>query len=218
MPLNTRERKSRNPNRGNPTEVAQPKAPNWPPLTPLIPTENLTMEPLLPDQVFIIPNFFTSSLCQKYVSFLSTLPLVTTPAKPKNGDAVRVNDRFEVNDAGFAERLWLETGLKEIMSGHADDRKDSSKTGWSSQECWGGEVCGLNPRIRVYRYVNGQFFAQHCRFNTWTFPFFFALSRSYFPTLLFMNPITCSVLALLPSLLPLVSQNASIILECLISS
>lgn len=27
---------------------------------------------------------------------------------------------------------------------------------------WGGEVCGLNPRIRVYRYGKGQFFGQHC--------------------------------------------------------
>jgi hypothetical protein len=26
----------------------------------------------------------------------------------------------------------------------------------------GGEVVGLNPKIRIYRYTKGQFFDQHC--------------------------------------------------------
>lgn len=28
----------------------------------------------------------------------------------------------------------------------------------------GGEVVGLNPSIRIYRYTKGQFFDQHCKF------------------------------------------------------
>lgn len=28
----------------------------------------------------------------------------------------------------------------------------------------GGDVVGLNPSIRIYRYSKGQFFDRHCRF------------------------------------------------------
>src|SRR5882762_3505685 len=54
--------------------------PNWPPLRPLIPASDLSLEPLLDDQSYLIRSFFTSSLCKTYVSFLSSLPLITTTA------------------------------------------------------------------------------------------------------------------------------------------
>ncbi|KAK2858552.1 hypothetical protein FQN49_004623, partial [Arthroderma sp. PD_2] len=59
---------------------------------------------------------------------------------------LRVNDRFQVDDASFAERLWSETGLKQLVQAESD---------------WDGEVLGLNPNIRIYRYTKGQFFGQH---------------------------------------------------------
>ncbi|KAK2802243.1 hypothetical protein FQN50_007424 [Emmonsiellopsis sp. PD_5] len=129
----------------------QQQPPNWPPLKPLIPPTDLTLDTVLSDQILIIRNLFTSTLCKNYISFLSSLPLVTTPGRPKKGEAVRVNDRFQVGDAVFAERLWRETGLKGLVEGKAAEEK----------ELWGGEVLGLNPNIRIYRYVPGQFFAQH---------------------------------------------------------
>lgn len=115
------------------------------------------------------------------MQFLSSLPLVTTPATPKDGDALRVNDRFEVQDVGFAQKLWSETGLESLVTGRAgavdggynSDGGDDGNT--EAQEeveqvaignlkvLWGGEVCGLNPRVRVYRYGKGHFFGQHCR-------------------------------------------------------
>ncbi|KAI4184335.1 MAG: hypothetical protein L6R41_004810 [Letrouitia leprolyta] len=141
----------------NKTQEASPP-PKWPPLKPLIPTTDLRLETLLEDQIIIIRNFFTSSLCKNYVSFLSSLPLVTTPKQPKKGDAVRVNDRFQVDDAAFAEQLWKTAGLHELLA-----RVDVEDPGHQRDltELWGGRVCGLNPRIRVYRYSSGQFFAQH---------------------------------------------------------
>lgn len=81
--------------------------------------------------------------------------LTTTPAKPQKGEAARVNDRFEVSDESFAERLWGETGLRELVTGKGRDTE-------GSVEGWGGDVCGLNPRIRIYRYGKGQFFSKHC--------------------------------------------------------
>lgn len=127
----------------------KPSPPDWPPLKPVLPATHLTVEERLKDQILVIPNLFTSNLCKSYVSFLSTLPLVTTPGKPKRGEATRVNDRFQVDDSNFAVRLWEETALKDLVSSFED------------QGIWGGEVIGLNSNIRVYRYRPGQFFDQH---------------------------------------------------------
>jgi hypothetical protein len=131
-----------------PPPVAKP-APNWPPFSPLIPEADLALEDVMPGQIVTIPNFWTSTLCKSYVSFLSSLPLTTTPGRPKKGDAVRVNDRYQIDDPAFAERLWSETALKGIVEAQP-------------KEIWGGDVIGLNPNIRIYRYSKGQFFDQHC--------------------------------------------------------
>lgn len=141
--------------------------PNWPPLTPLPSPYDLALTTLVPDQIITISRLFTSSLAQKYVSFLKTLPLVTTPGKPKRGDAVRVNDRFQIDDADFARRLWEETSLKSlVMEGDVDGEQltDGERRGM-----WGGDVLGLNPNMRIYRYSEGQFFDQHCKFIPFRF-------------------------------------------------
>lgn len=113
------------------------------------------METILPMQILTIPKFFTATLCETYLHFASrSLNLTTTPGKPKRGEAVRVNDRISMYDLGFAERLWSETGLKDLVAREAGE--DGGK------ELWGGEVIGLSPNIRVYRYSKGQFFDKHC--------------------------------------------------------
>lgn len=137
------------PKANNAVQQQQPP-PNWPPLNPVLPSDSLTLETLLADQILTISNLWTSTLCAKYVAFLRSLPLATTPGVPKKGDAVRVNDRFQIEDAGFAERLWSETGLKDVVESVQD------------KKLWGGEVLGLNSNIRIYRYSKGQFFDQHC--------------------------------------------------------
>jgi 2OG-Fe(II) oxygenase superfamily len=124
--------------------------PNWPPLTPLIPTLDLTLTTLLPDQILLIPHFFTAALCKTYTTFLSTLPLTTTPGRPKRGEAVRVNDRFQTHDPTFANTLWMQSSLKELVTNFDNE-----------PSIWGGEVLGLNPNVRVYRYRPGQFFDKH---------------------------------------------------------
>lgn len=133
------------------TAPIQHPAPNWPPMNPVLPADSLSLETVLPNQIVTISNLWTSTLCAKYVSFLRSLPLATTPGIPKKGDAVRVNDRFQIEDPVFAERLWSETGLKDLIVGTEDPK------------LWGGEVLGLNANIRIYRYSKGQFFDQHCK-------------------------------------------------------
>jgi hypothetical protein len=123
--------------------------PNWPALTPVVPAEHLLVDTLLPGQILLIRNLFTANLCKTYVSFLSSLPLTTTPGKPKRGEATRVNDRFQIEDPSFARTLWEQSGLQTLV--HA----------YENQAVFGGKVLGLNPNIRVYRYRPGQFFDQH---------------------------------------------------------
>ena len=130
----------------------QEKVPDWPALQPLVPTTDLTLDTLLEGQIVLIRNLFTSTLCKKYVSFLSSLPLVTTPTKPKEGQAVRVNDRIQFDDPAFAQQLWGSTGLQFLVSGLAGDENPDGLTREEAKVLWGGEVCGLNPRIRIYRY------------------------------------------------------------------
>lgn len=142
--------KQKQPAKSTTGPIQQP-APNWPPMNPVLPADSLSLETVLPNQIVTISNLWTSTLCAKYVSFLRSLPLATTPGIPKKGDAVRVNDRFQIEDPVFAERLWSETGLKDLIAA-AEDPK-----------LWGGEVLGLNANIRIYRYSKGQFFDQHCK-------------------------------------------------------
>jgi hypothetical protein len=155
----------RKPKAEAPTKAAQkPSAPaptpNWPAFAPLLPQADLSLHETLAGQLVTIPNLFTATLCKTYVSFLSSLPLATTPGKPKRGDAVRVNDRFQIDDPAFAERLWSGTALRDLVLGktenHGLDMDDVQR-----RELWGGEVVGLNPNIRIYRYSKGQFFDQH---------------------------------------------------------
>ena len=139
--------------------------PNWPLLQPLIPSEDLWMDALLQDQIILIRKLFTPTLCKTFVSFLSSLPLITTPAKPKEGHAVRISDRLEVHDAHFAQHLWSSTGLAHVITGLVGAEERTPPGLDELTTVWGGELCGLNPRIRVYRYRKGHRFGPHCRFT-----------------------------------------------------
>ena len=159
--------------------------PNWPPLRPLLPATDLRLTALVPDQIYLIRNFLPAGLCKTYSSFLSSLPLTTTPGKPKKDEAVRVNDRFQVEDARFAEMLWSGTAMKELVTRRLgkDEHEEYEEEGAGAdgahqredvaelaRRTWGGEVLGLNPNIRIYRYSTGQFFAQHCMWREGFWP------------------------------------------------
>lgn len=148
-PRGNKKKSSLSQSQENGAQAATPKPPNWPPLSPVVPAEHLFIETVLTAQILVIRNLFTTNLCKTYVSFLSSLPLTTTPGTPKRGEATRVNDRFQVSDGAFATHLWEQSGLRYLI----DSFEDPS--------IFGGKVLGLNPNIRVYRYRPGQFFDQH---------------------------------------------------------
>lgn len=140
--------------------ASQEVTPRWPSLQPLQSDLDLNFNAILKDQILTIPHFWTSTLCKSYVTFLSTLPLVTTPGKAKKGNAVRVNDRFQIEDSRFAEQLWRNTSLKDLVTSPRIDGVALDED--QKRELWGGDVLGLNGNIRVYRYTKNQFFDQHC--------------------------------------------------------
>lgn len=127
-----------------------------------MPTDDLALETLLDNQILTI-RLWTAALCKSYRTFLATLPLVTTPGKPKRGEATRVNDRFQLEDANFAAKLWGHTGLCEFVTNPVIDAVQLSNE--DRDKLWGGEVLGLNSNIRIYRYSKGQFFDQHCTYS-----------------------------------------------------
>ncbi|KAG8874951.1 hypothetical protein FRB97_005527 [Tulasnella sp. 331] len=129
--------------------------PDWPPLSPLIPTSSLALETLVSSQIILIRNLFTRILCERYTSFLSSLPLTTTPPTKSRDLALRVNDRYQIDDPGFATRLWSQTSLKELVLGY-DEQNLWNEDGGGSRE-----ILGLNANIRIYRYRPGQFFDRH---------------------------------------------------------
>ena len=140
-------------------ETTDPPKPDWPEIKPIIPASDLELCPLLPNHILTISQLWTQKLCETYVTFLSRLPLVTTPGKPKKGEAVRVNDRFQVQDPAFADALWAGTALKDLICQPVVDGQTLDEP--STQALWGGQPLGLNPNIRIYRYRPGQHFAQH---------------------------------------------------------
>lgn len=86
---------------------------------------------------------------------------------------MRVNDRFQIEDASFARELWERTGLAELVCGIQDPREGNGcqEAGGQARDQvakdevvqWGGEVVGLNPNIRIYKYGKGQYFDKHCK-------------------------------------------------------
>jgi hypothetical protein len=173
----------------------------WPVFKPALPVRHLALETLVEEKVVLLHNFFPKSLCKDYVAFLQTLPLTTTPGKPRKGEAVRVkygtlfSARGSLPTAGVradhetprqrplpdrrcsvfrpvVARDWLE-GRHRVGGCRGDEEtlvrcrfahKGSSHkhmTALLSQDR-GGEVLGLSPNIRVYRYKKGQFFDCHC--------------------------------------------------------
>ena len=93
---------------------------------------------------------------------------------------MRVNDRFQVQDEHLAGELWTKTGLAEVVNGLAEELQNEEEGDEvevneamrqeeraarikEMNEIWGGEVVGLNPNIRIYRYGKGQFFDKHCK-------------------------------------------------------
>ncbi|CAG8557735.1 134_t:CDS:2 [Paraglomus brasilianum] len=126
------------------------KPPSWP---KLIYKPDLTLSMLLEDQITVIDNFFSKKECMSFIHFVEQhvpLELANPNGIPKKGEAYRDNDRFSIDDAGFADILYQKTGLKDLVSQWKPKTRSKTVT-----------VSKLNSNIRIYRYRVGQKFGVH---------------------------------------------------------
>lgn len=88
-------------------------------------------------------NFLTAAESKAFIKAAESIGFVHQGSLgPAKGEAYRDNDRIAVNDPVLADALW-ETGLSKLLS-HLTIR--------------GKVPVGLNPNIRLYRFVKSSKF------------------------------------------------------------
>lgn len=132
--------------------AAPPTPPSWPSVARPLHSPPLAIQQLLPGLIQV-DNFLLSSTVSLWLSFLTSTPppFALQPSPPaKRGEASRTNDRFGIHDAVFAERLWKDSGLEELLV----EREE-----WKSSD---GRLrpVGLNPNIRMYAYSPDAYFGR----------------------------------------------------------
>ena len=124
---------------------------DWPALAP---TQGKPVQ-LIPGLI-IIDDFFSKATLKRWTAFLNApdTPIKLESSPPaKTGEALRTNSRFQIDDANFADSLWTETALRELV---AEDERFKSKFK-------GRKPAGLNSNIRIYRYDKGNQFKSPSR-------------------------------------------------------
>lgn len=95
----------------------------------------------------IVEDFFTNEECQELIKMGEAKGFELSLIKTREGDVVdtsiRNNDRVVFDDPALSEMLWNK--IKDTVPKDFD--------GWSP--------CGLNERLRFYRYKEGQEFKRH---------------------------------------------------------
>ncbi|KAI0463657.1 hypothetical protein LJB42_002661 [Komagataella kurtzmanii] len=113
----------------------------------------------IPGQVILISKFLPPQVCQELiVSFESGLDITTTPLIKSKDYAARVNDRALKTDYEASEILWKY--LQEYLFYESEyESEDDSETCFIKKEFQ--RAIGLNPQLRIYRYLKGHYFGKH---------------------------------------------------------
>ncbi|KAE8782428.1 hypothetical protein D1007_44091 [Hordeum vulgare] len=115
----------------------------WPAIKP---KKHLQVNRLKGTQLLTVPDFLTSAEAKAFVDVAESMGFTHQGSLgPLKGEAYRDNDRISVTDPLLAQTLW-ESGINRIFM----DLNISGKV-----------ATGLNPNIRLYRYVEGQRFGRH---------------------------------------------------------
>ncbi|KAF9246258.1 hypothetical protein BU15DRAFT_85042 [Melanogaster broomeanus] len=109
---------------------------------------------LLEDQIILIDEFLSPEECKRFAQFIDELPLELTPPK-KKGEADRLNYRFSVTSAPFAEKLHslLLPHLPSFPHPLSVRRPVRSVHPRLPHSC--------NSNIRMYKYTPSQHFGAH---------------------------------------------------------
>ncbi|GAA6023590.1 hypothetical protein JCM11491_006046 [Sporobolomyces phaffii] len=136
------------PSRPPATTVAWPKIP--------APRRPLQVCPLAgAPGIAVIDDFLSRETAAQFVRFLASDAVAWTgPRAPNRGEATRTNARFQVDDAAFARRLYVDSGLERALTTTAGDVLPLDARN-------GKRPVGLNSNIRCYKYDKGSFFGPH---------------------------------------------------------
>lgn len=119
-----------------------------------------TLTTVVPNQIYIIPDFFPSNVCNKLITWFEGFTMETTKQPPKKNFAARVNDRLSLNEPLIAGILW--TQLRMVLSGENKVFQYSSELEESEFQNPEFKSCiGLNENLRIYRYRKGHYFGSH---------------------------------------------------------
>ena len=116
-------------------------SPDWPAVTRADVLEVVTT---LPDQIVLLHGVFSPESLKRWRAFMDGL-VFEPPRPPKRDEAARSNSRLAYTDAAFAERLWVDTGLRDAL-------KDVP--GFEG-------ATGLSANLRLYSYAIGNAFGRH---------------------------------------------------------
>lgn len=99
------------------------------------------------NDLFVVHEFLTAAECEQYITLSETAGYGDAPISTMGGPViekrVRNNDRVMIDDVRLAADLW------ERLRPFVSDRRGQ----------W--RACGLNERLRFYRYDPGQTFVWH---------------------------------------------------------
>ncbi|KAF8911175.1 hypothetical protein CPB84DRAFT_1672399 [Gymnopilus junonius] len=115
---------------------------------------DLECQTILEDQIIVIDDLLSAAECKAFVKFIDGLPLELTPPK-KRGEAERVNYRFSVTSADFAQKLYslLDAHLPSFPYPTSVMRPVALDTPRKPRFC--------NSNIRMYKYSPSQYFGPH---------------------------------------------------------
>ena len=113
---------------------------------------------LIDDDVFVIRQFVPRALCEQWRDRAEEQGFTSAPVPTKRGAVhrpeVRNNERVIVDDVAWADQLWRRASEQLPESWRVRHVTTGLHTGHF-------EACGLNERLRFYRYSPGQRFRTH---------------------------------------------------------
>ncbi|KAI3403728.2 NIC96 [Candida oxycetoniae] len=108
------------------------------------------------DQIVVIRNFFNKGFCDELIRLFETrVKLETTPKVKSKEYAARYNDRASLIDLDAADVLWRYMQRVLLTNEYSSEPQSEAIAKMFH------DAIGLNPQLRIYRYLQGHHFGKH---------------------------------------------------------
>jgi len=128
-------------------------------------TTGMQVHSLLPNYIWIVPNFLTSKECEAWIDYVErSRAFDYMNQRATRSMASRECFRWQTNDPVMAERLYrriqaVKSLLTEELRPNHDRRNDSISS--SNNNSGLTTPVGCNPNLRLYKYAPGHAFSKH---------------------------------------------------------